>query len=191
MPELPKRFERNYLPLLLGLMAALGVLVWVDRTSQDENSDFTPRRPLPRAALDNRASSAPSTGDKAERGINPLAAIKRIQLRDTVARLLFEPSRRPFVIPKKPEIVSPRTRPKKRKRPPNPNAFALLGIVTGANTNTALLKQRRSGRSLRMQQGEIIEGWQIVRIEAQRVVLLKEGLEVTLRLFRKPSRRRN
>lgn len=181
MPPPAKQTEaKSKLPLLLAAVAVLGALVLWDRMSSDTAPEVTAARPAPRA----RDGTADDAARRARP--DPLANLALDDLRDTVNRPLFERSRRPATPPAPPPVAPPPPPPPPRG--PDPNALELVGIIAGDQQSVALLKRRASGREVRAQIGETIDGWTIADIEPQRVILRHGGTELALQLFQKPQR---
>ena len=180
MPSPPKPTEpKGKLPLLLAAVAVLaGLLVW-DRMSGASPSESNPAMPSPTAR-----DRVPEPSDR-RAASSPLANLALSDLHDTVDRPLFEKGRRPVLPPViKPVSVPPPPPP----RGPDPNALELVGILAGDQQAVALLKRRQSGQQVRVQEGDTVEGWTIVHIEPQRVILKHGATEVALHLFKKSDR---
>ena len=171
--------SKTWLPLLLALMAALAGLVLWDRQSGDG--------PAVVKAADKsspRVQAAARTGQS----INPLANLTLDKLHDTVRRPLFETSRRPVEAPAPPP--PPQAEPAAPAPSPavDQNAFTLLGVVASEGRTIALLKRNQTGQNIRAEVGDTVDGWIVVSIEPQRVVLRQGDMQIALQLFRrKPS----
>jgi len=171
--------SKTWLPLLLALMAALAGLVLWDRQSSDGPA-------VVRTA--DKSSPRVQAAGRAEQSINPLANLTLDKLHDTVRRPLFETSRRPVEAPAPPP--PPQAEPVAPAPPPavDQNAFSLLGVVASEGRTIALLKRNQTGQSIRAEVGDAVDGWTIVSIEPQRVVLRQGDTQIALQLFRrKPS----
>ena len=176
--------SKNWLPLLLALMAALVGLVLWDRQSGDGAQKGANSPALVRAADKSpRAQAAART----EQGINPLANLSLDKLHDTVRRPLFETSRRPIEAPA-PLLPPPQVEPV-APAPPfvDQNALSLLGVVASEGRTIALLKRNQTGQNVRVEVGDAVDGWTIVSIEPQRVMIRQGDTQIALRLFRKKS----
>ena len=60
------------------------------------------------------------------------------------------------------------------KRAVDPNALALLGILTSDGRGTsaiALMRRNQTGQNVRLQEGDTVDGWTIERIESARVLI--------------------
>jgi hypothetical protein len=164
--------SKSWLPLLLVAMAALAALVLWDRQAGDGE-------PKAAAGKTSRAESAA----RAEVSGNPLAGLTLDNLHDTVGRPLFERTRRPVEAPA----------PLPQERAPiapaiDQNALSLLGVVASEGRTIALIRRNQTGQSVRAEVGDAVDGWTIVSIEPQRVVLRQGARQVALQLFRrKPS----
>ena len=176
--------SKNWLPLLLALMAALAGLVLWDRQSGDgAQKGAGPPAAVRAADKSTRAQAAA----RAEQGINPLANLTLDKLQDTVRRPLFETSRRPIEAPA--PLPPPQVEP---AAPPPPafvdqNALSLLGVVASEGRTIALLKRNQTGQNIRVEVGDAVDGWTIVSIEPQRVMIRQGDTQIALQLFRKKS----
>ncbi len=81
-------------------------------------------------------------------------------------RPIFSPSRRP------PSVELPATT--------GDVAFVLKGILIDEDERTALFRSKRSDKLVRLGEGDKIEGWTLVRIEADQVVLASGEIEKVL-----------
>jgi hypothetical protein len=186
--------KSRHLPLLLGLAIVLaGVLLW-DRRS-DEGAERTPRDTVvaPGAVAPEKEAVAPEkeAGDGAaaatggQQGAHPLANLALDQLRDTVARPLFEKKRRPVAPPPR-VAAAPAPAVAVPKRQADPNALTLLGILKREERGAiALFRRNPTGQHLRLEEGETVDGWTVDRIEAEHVVLRNGDTKISLKLFRK------
>lgn len=114
---------------------------------------------------------------------NPLAALSLDHLRATRDRPLFDPTRRPPpppVVPVVHEAVAPVT----IVAPPD---VVLIGIVTDQVGARAVVRNNRSGKLIRAQSGDEIEGWKVTLIEPRRLVLSHDDRSVDLALFAAPA----
>ena len=163
---------KSWLPLLLVAMVALAGLVLWDWQAGEDAPKATAGKPPPAVA---------AAG--AERSGHPLAGLSLEQLHDTVRRPLFEKARRPVEVPPTPPV----------DRAPAPiaadvSALSLLGVVASEGRTIALIRRNQTGQSVRAEVGDTVDGWTIVSIEPQRVVLRQGDRQVALQLFRrKPS----
>jgi general secretion pathway protein N len=176
--------SKNWLPLLLALMAALAGLVLWDRQSGDgAQKGAGPPAAVRAADKSTRAQAAA----RAEQGINPLANLTLDKLQDTVRRPLFEASRRPIEAPA--PLPPPRVEPAAAPPPPfvDQNALSLLGVVASEGRTIALLKRNQTGQNIRVEVGDAVDGWTIVSIEPQRVMIRQGDTQIALQLFRKKS----
>lgn len=160
--------SRNRLPLLLGLCAILGALVGWDWLASGD-AGGTSRPALPRTAQ-------PVSGVE----LAPLAGLTLDGLQSTVQRPLFERDRRT------PEPAKPLAQVEPAPAPANPmrdSVPTLAGILTSNGRRVALLRLQPSGQSVRAELGETIEGWTIVKIEPQGVVLRQGRRDLPLTIF--------
>lgn len=179
----------NRLPLLLGLAVALGgVLLWDQWSDWSAKTAPRPGGSAPKAIAADQAdagvAASPSVG--ADQAAHPLASLALDQLHDTVGRPLFERTRRPLEPPQTraapaPALPAPIPRPAA-----DPNALTLLGVLINDGGHAIALLQRNStGQSVRLQEGDTVDGWTIERIEAEEVVLKQGDTNIALQLFRK------
>jgi type II secretory pathway component PulC len=61
-------------------------------------------------------------------------------------------------------------------------SFVLKGILIDADERTALFRSKRSDKLVRLGEGDKIEGWTLVRIEADQVILASGEIEKALEL---------
>ena len=177
---------RSYLPLLLGLAIVLAGLALWDRGG--ERSAEGAR--MPGAAAESRqgapAEAAGDSGPGADSQVaHPLASLALGDLRDTVQRPLFEKKRRPVEPP--PARVSAVAAPAPAVvRRADPNALTLLGVLLSEGQGTiALVRRNQTGQSMRLQEGDTVDGWTVDHIEPEGVVLRQGDARITLQLFRK------
>jgi hypothetical protein len=181
MPSPTKSTEPNgKLPLLLALVAVLaGLLLWDWLSGESPPESGAAKQSV--AVTRDRGPDAATSSVRSE----PLANLALGDLHDTIDRPLFEKGRRPV----KPPIIQPaKASPPPPPRGPDPNALELVGILAGDQQAIVLLKRRQSGQQVRVQQGDIVDGWTIDRIEPQRVILKHGATEVALQLFKKSDR---
>src|SRR5262249_15104966 len=118
--------------------------------------------------------------------LRPLSNLELATLHDTVNRPLFEKSRRPAQ-PQQEPAMKPQLPQAAVEQPPNQNALTLLGVVRGERT-IALLKRNQGGQNVRAEEGDVIDGWTIKRIDNQSVLLSHGQQQISLQLFRKQMR---
>jgi hypothetical protein len=182
---------RSSLPLLLGLAVVLvGVVFWDRGAEWTAESARSPAAAAPEksgaAATDTgdgtSASTSAGTGNQA---LHPLAGLALTDLRDTVQRPLFEKRRRPVEPPKERVSAAPAPLPVPVRRA-DPNALTLLGVLTSENQGAiALVRRNQTGQSMRLQEGDTVDGWTVERIEAESVMLRQGDTKVALQPFRK------
>lgn len=166
--------------VLLGLAAVLaGVLAWDWWPEWDAVKAPLPTASAPSTAAPEKESAGAA---EAEQGSHPLAGLALDQLHDTIRRPLFEKTRRPVAPAPTTLVPAPVAAP----RPLDLDALSLQGIVLNAGGNAiALLQRNRTGKSLRLQEGDVVDGWTVAQIEAERVHLVQGDTKLTLHLFRK------
>lgn len=106
---------------------------------------------------------------------NPIAQYPLAQLTATRERPLFLPTRRPARIEKPIVTAAPAPAP-----PPN---MSLVGTILDGNRAQALVRMPPKPVAIRLHIGDVITGWRITQIEAQRMVIALGDRSITLRLF--------
>ena len=173
--------SRLHIFILLGL--ALAPLVWLDNRTAEGPMDAPPAT---RAQL-SLAGSPQTTSDNAPAGEdvkslgNPLASINKNNLQEMVTRPLFAPSRH------RPAVTAVVTHHESvTATVPQRDQFDLVGVLQDSERAFALLRDRNGGASFRVERGDMISGWRVVKIEAASVVLERKTGEIeTLPLFAK------
>jgi hypothetical protein len=168
--------SKNWLPLLLAAVIALAGLVLWDRQSGDDASPAAVRT----AEKSPRVPAVSRSGE----GIDPTANLTLDMLHDTLARPLFERSRRPIEVPPPPPPLPVAPAPPAAI---DHNALSLLGVVASEGRKVALLKRNSTGQYVRAEVGDTVDGWTIISIEPQRVMIQLRDTRVTLELFRRVS----
>jgi hypothetical protein len=103
-------------------------------------------------------------------------------LRDTIERPLFDPTRRARRIAPPPVMIAPPPQePPKQAVAPD---VRLIGIVAGSQT-FALLSRPGHQKSIQVEVGSVIDGWQVSQISASTLTLSGPGQSVSLRIERK------
>jgi hypothetical protein len=181
---------RSRVPLLLGLAAvAAAVLLWDRWADWSTGATGAPGVAAPDKATPDKGGSGTTAlaGDTEPGGEGgsalPLASLPLDKLHDTVRRPLFEKTRRPVEPP-----VAAAPAPVIPKRVADPNALTLLGVLTSDGSGTgaiALMRRNQTGQSVRLQEGDTVDGWTIERIEAARVHLRQGDTRFALELFRR------
>ncbi len=107
---------------------------------------------------------------------NPLAAIPLSQLVTTRDRPLFVPDRRP----PPPVAVARDTSPPPPAEPPS---LSLLAIILDGHQR-AIVRAEDTGKILRLQIGDNIDGWRIARIEKQRIEIVHDSRAIDITMFK-------
>lgn len=106
----------------------------------------------------------------------PLAAQHSLdQLSATRDRPLFSPTRRP---PAPPPVIVPAAPP-----PPPPPEVVLLGVVMDGEQARAVVRVGQEAKTVRVQIGDAIGGWEVRQIEAKKLVLLLHDRTATFNMF--------
>lgn len=170
---------------LLGLAAlALAAMAYADyRFRQDgEPETVTAVRRMPGGEMmaDNAPRSASPTA-QAPTGLHPLASLQMESLSDTVARPLFEPTRRSAVRVDRPEIVQPQTVDLEAP------SLRLVGTIVGGDGRASVVLARASGqRVVRAEVGDVIDTWTVQSITPSEVMLSRGSEQHVLRMVRRP-----
>ncbi|KFI23351.1 pilus assembly protein PilZ [Nitrosococcus oceani] len=142
----------------------------------------------------NLADLVPTQERGEEIALPPLGNYEEI-----VARPLFRPSRRP---PDPEKAAAEEARKKameeaERLKSHVKDLFILSGVVVTAEKTVALLQDIKNNKSLRVSEGERLEGWKVQQIFPNRVLFRDDGRSEALELIRnfeaterKPPRRR-
>lgn len=182
--------KKSYLPLLVLACAILGFLVWLDNRP---NGAVEEPRPLADISGDDQVGEAKAStpaapashasnqpNSEASVPANPLLKLDKKRLRDTVARPLFVPGRRP---PKVVKAAPPRI--VKSKEKPKPVNYKLLGVAKAGERTIALLARESDGRNFRVEVGDMLSGWSVSSITTDSVRLERsDGITSTVNLFK-------
>lgn len=135
------------LVLLCASFAALAAWPWLP---------FAPAEP-PRA---NRPAPPPGVVAEAELAMPPLESF-----RATVERPLFVATRSPprATVESGPELILGR--------------YRLTGVVIARDRTTVLLRPATGGKVIRLEQGQELDGWKVVTITPDHIVLSTSGRE--------------
>lgn len=146
--------------LMYSVMVVLGVLVWLDHEQKDTPSVEieTQRSPTERADL-------VPVGEPAEL-LNPLSALSKAELSDTVERPLFAPAR------KRPPEISHDPAPIAQVEPkPEVPSYDLVGVVRDGDRAIALIRDKKEGSSFRVEVGDMIGGWRVAKLKPKSILL--------------------
>jgi len=121
------------------------------------------------------SSTSPAT--RATRSLQPLSAFQGV-----TDRPLFTPDRKPY----EPPVESP---PVRRAPPPVPVAptlrFTLSAVITTPSAQIALLKNEGSSQVQKLAVGESYDGWTLVEVRPDSVVLRNGEIVRTIELNEK------
>ncbi|MBY0562358.1 hypothetical protein [Hyphomicrobium sp.] len=165
------------LHLMIVACLALACLVWFDN-----------QQPNPIASAPAIASGEPQKqtdpdlssddGNEAPGQIsigNPLVAIAKEDLRDTVERPLLAPSRRR---PDEAKTAKHQDAPAGEKP-----VYELLGVVLNGDRAIALLRNAADGTSFRVESGDMVGSWRVARVETASVFLERsDGTSLSVNL---------
>jgi len=65
------------------------------------------------------------------------------------------------------------------------NALSLLGVVASQGRAIALINRKATGQNVRVRVGDEVDGWTIISIEPQRVMIRHGDTQIALQLFRR------
>lgn len=167
----------NRLAVLMLGAAGLGALLWLDMQPEHKGADVgAPPPPAPDSGSRSKLATPLPGGEMA----NPLASLDKESLGNITERPLFAPTRRPPPAPV-PPAATPLAPP--QPAPPRAPDYTLLGILRDGDRAIALLRHRSEGRSLRVEAGDTIGGWEIAAVGAVSVRLKgRDGAAHELRL---------
>ena len=155
--------------VLLGICLALGVaLVQL----QGPAADAARRPPVPVAslpALPEDVAVSPS--------VKSAYAV-------VAERPIFQPDRRPYVA----AVVAPPPAPTQSPPPPPAiRAYTVVGVVVSANRRLAWLKAPSATSPARVSEGDVVQGWRVKQISADRVTFEAGTAEHVLELKRRAA----
>lgn len=151
--------------LLLLLNLALGALAW----EQYRTPLGTPPDSAARLAGE----------DGGEQALPGPSELMLAGFPETLARPLFNPERRP------PEPEKPARPEKPAPAVDSRPQVQLVGVVITPESREALLRWRGQSKLLRIAQHEAVEGWELTRVDDQRITLKKNDEVIDARLERK------
>ena len=177
------RLNRTTLLLIAAIiMSVMALLDYRWREPQNSVSPETIETTRPGSVP---ASSGPEKDARttAKLGLHPLAGLRVDDLTDTVARPLFEPSRRPTKI-------SATTAPLLVPTAALPSvdttmSFRLLGTILGEGRATAVVTAPGRPQALRLEEGDSIDAWTVEKISRDEILLVKSGRRQLLRMARR------
>jgi len=167
--------KSQHLPLLMAALACLAALLYWDNSAPP--ADDIARPSAQRGASRDAADQSEPFPEVAESLDHPAKHLSLSHLNETVARPLFEPSRRP---PPAPEQQASSPQPIEPATP----RYRLLGVVSAPDRVIALIWQGDS-RPLSVGPGDMVDGWRVDRITPVEVTLTKDGRSVRLSVFRR------
>jgi general secretion pathway protein N len=118
-----------------------------------------------------QAPAQPQTGSVRSFALPPLEALQA-----TRERPLFAPKRRPD------DVAAPPEAPVVEESPESVS-FELTGVVMGGALAIAILRNRDTGETQQLRQGDMLADWSVEEIGARHVVLRQEDRQVRLELF--------
>ena len=138
----------------------------------------TPRATLPR---DMNAPQPQQQQDEPPPSGNPLWSIPLKDLIATRERPIFSLSRRP---PAPAVIVAPAAAVVALPKPVEPSRpqLTLVGTIVGDQRGFGIFQDQAANKALRLQTGEVHEGWVLREVRARATVFQKNDVKVTLEL---------
>jgi general secretion pathway protein N len=121
-------------------------------------------QPPPRQSTPVAEAPRPATSVVLPAGAGPFE-----QYRETAARPLFSPTRRP------PAAVEATPAPA-----PKPVSLRLDGLIVTRDRKEAMITESGEGKRLRLREGDTVAGWTVRRIERDKVLLTSPTDEMTL-----------
>lgn len=94
-------------------------------------------------------------------------------------RPAFAPDRRPQQL----EAAAAAAEPQMGSLP-SLDYYRVVGLVVAGAESLALVKSQKSGLTLRLRAGDMMDGWQVTRVEADAVILIGDGAEQRLAIPR-------
>lgn len=165
--ELDPRLKPFIVPIWLGagllLLIVVILIEWFafrHSLSQDKKASRAPNPETLGAAVSLEGLSLPAVSEFSE----------------TVDRPLFMETRRPS--------PPPPPGPVKRSEPPTPVTFQLMGVVESPRGRLALIAESK-GKYRKLREKDSIDGWEIVQIRTDRILLQNQGMEESLNLVKK------
>ena len=173
-----RRESPHRLLLLAGVALVLGSLLAWDWWGG--GTEEAPQK-APRGAVVATVEAGKPAAAEHGADVHPLASLALDELGDTVRRPLFEKQRRPVEAPK---VAAPAAALPTRQA--DPSALTLQGIIFNeGGSGIALMRRTQTGQSVRLREGDTVDGWTVERIEAESVHLVQGDTRIALQLFRK------
>lgn len=175
--------EKTRWGLLIAGVAVTAVVLWFEWSgpAADDVEVVQPARSSSDtdggSAVERRDFVADLTKRGLDAAINPVVAIDRQLLRDTLDRPLFSSSRRQPVEQPPAPFEPPPPPP-----PPNPDDLKLIGVMIGREGAVALLRVKGQAQTASVRTGEIIDGWKITRIGPRELDVRKADVSATVRV---------
>jgi hypothetical protein len=114
---------------------------------------------------------------------HPLEGVRVDDLRDTIEKPLFDPTRRVRRAPPPPP-------PPVATAPPPPPpiqqlaepSVRLIGIISGEGQAIALLSRPGQARAVQVEAGSVVDGWRVEQVGTSGVTIVNDGRRVVLRM---------
>ena len=162
------------------IIVCLGLagLVWFDNQGNDD--DIAIDRKVPASKV-KRIVTIPTKVQGVSLLANPLAKMRLSEFKETTSRPLFSKNRKAPTV-KKIRIVRPKKRATRNVGRLN---YTLMGVLADGDRSIALIRHNSSGRSLRVEQGDVIDGWVVNKIDIESLVFArKDGPELRVTIYK-------
>ncbi len=172
------RVEPNYktLALLLATLI-LAVLLVIILELQ-----YPPQFESATSPGDAKAYAAEITSQRNHAGDIPLLSLGSYA--EIIERPLFRPNRRPPDPEEAKAEAQQAAAQAQQEQVHIEELFALNGVVVTKNKTVALLQDIKNNKSVRVSEGERVEGWRVERVFPNRVLFSHNGRAESLRLIR-------
>jgi hypothetical protein len=169
-----RSMNNRRLYLLLGLAGLLAAAVMLDRLGGSGepalSSVVTATTPPP-----TDAGTAPLSG------VNPASRIGFEDFHDVDDRPLFNPSRQRV------SVATAGAAGTAVADGLSLGEMVLVGLVASPDHKFAVLQRKSGGRTIRIEQGQDMDGWRLVDVATAEAVFEKDGVRQPLRLFKGSS----
>ena len=167
-------------PVLAAIAGVLLLVVYFDTADTGEPPAAAARRG--EAAAPTAARPQPKAAAAGGASDHPLAAVRADELTETVARPLFEPTRRST---ERPAVVAPAAAPPPPAvAGPDSLSVRLVGVVTAEGSAIAVLA-RDGAASLRVELGDFVDGWEVMKITPTEVTFARSGRQLAVKMTRR------
>jgi len=167
--------RRVYQSMTLAALALAGSALWLSFGGMPGTNAEMPQSP-----------AAEWTPDLKSPDISSAAVTPGKSFPQTLAHLLFSPTRRPPE-PRPPELVVQQQPPAVEQPPPmqvtSPDTLILKGIFIDDGRRLALIQTPAAPQGMWLAQGSAVEGWTVSAIEKQAIAIEANGQRASLTLY--------